>query len=257
MNSNVNSPLKHTKHGESVFEALLDLGGKATFSELLRHISRTVKQPEGVIQAEVKYVLRASVLNGYVVRHGKNYLISRSCRTWHTDSGSTNSRKNEENGNETSFRTFGFPFWWNRFWNRFIVVKGKDRSSSYRKQNDNFLTCDSSDLNHMETILKVKTEDDFSVNVILKSDSTVSTEGKEEIQEIQGEPEFNSSIPEEDEKCDSFIDSFVTEIDAKVNPKEELKVNDSSHSIESVKDFDEDTELFWTIDEPVHDDCMY
>lgn len=158
--NNLNSQrLENIKNGESVFEALLHLGGKATFSDLLKRIARSVSQPEDVIRPEVKTVLRASVMNGYLVRHGKNYLLSRSCRTLYTDSSS--SGKREEFVEESSFRTFGFPIWWNRFWNRFVVCKEKD---SARNAKENPLNCNephsscSSELNDLESVLELETE---------------------------------------------------------------------------------------------------
>lgn len=151
MNLKLNSKrLEHIKSGESVFEALSNLGGKASSSEIVKRIANSVSQPEHVIQPEVKQVLRCAVVNGFLIRHGRNYLLSRSCRTLYTDSGnrrikSSAHRKKKVDAQASSFSTFGFPIWWQRFWNRFIVSnESKDGAPSEQSTEPNPLNCNES-----------------------------------------------------------------------------------------------------------------
>lgn len=148
MNLKLNSKrLEHIKSGESVFEALTHLGGKASSSEIVKRIANSISQPEHIIEPEVKQVLRSAVVNGYLIRHGKNYLLSRSCRTLYTDSGnrrinSSACGKKKGDAKHSSFRTFGFPIWWQRFWNRFVVSKeSNDESGSEQSTEQNPLNC--------------------------------------------------------------------------------------------------------------------
>lgn len=117
--------LKHIKSGESVYDALLHLGGKATTTQLVKKIAKSLNEPEEFVRSDVKKVLRAAVINGYLVRHGAKYLLSRSSRTVHTDSGKRQLNSTSSlNKKETRYNTF--PTWWNRFWNRFVTFRNQD-----------------------------------------------------------------------------------------------------------------------------------
>lgn len=248
---NFNTNQQRLKHGESVFDALLHLGGKATFSELVKRIAESVKKPENDVESDVKHVLRAAVMNGYLIRHGRHYLVSRSCRTMCTDSrnrkvGSSTSGTNEDDVKESSFTTFGFPLWWNRFWNRFVVSKERNEMRCDRNTDEN-LTNESTE------------ESDTTANTIAKTDSSVSVNKSEEnvsdhcVTDSVHETEQNQSSEEEEVTAVNLFGSIST--DSKpttVRNDKDIRDEISNHSNESVGGSD----FFWINDESTDDSWM-
>lgn len=238
-----NSNQQRLKHSESVFEALLHLGGKATFSELVTQIAESVRRPESAVESDVKQVLRAAVLNGYLVRHGKNYLISRSCRTMCTDSvnrnSSTSKTQEEEDVKERNFTTFGFPLWWNRFWNRFVVSKERNQMRSDQNTDGCLVT---------ESVQE--SDSDTHENTIAKKSSSDSINKPEEIAPIQEAEENQCTDGLKEEEAFSSVSTDSKPLTAKYN--KEVKESDSNDSIEDGDGNDSD--FFWLNDE-FKNDC--
>lgn len=256
MKFNLNSKrFEHIKNVESVFETLIHLGGKATSSEIVRQMAKLVGQPEDVVHSEVKHVLRVAVVNGYLVRCGKNYLLSRSCRTFCTDSSSTEKKE----GEASSFTTFGFPIWWNRFWNRFVASKEKKESLAAQSTNENSLHCNephstcSTELNDPESGLEQETEeastqaDISSKNIFPATDSPVVLNISEENVSTNGP----TTSPHEMDAIEHMSSSLMSNIDESNETEvfesmltdsqpiakfKELRTNYLCHSIERVDD---------------------
>lgn len=227
MNLNLNSQrLENLKNGESVFEAILHLGGKATFSELVKRIANSVSQPEDAVQSEVKQVLRAAVLNGYLVRHGKNYLLSRSCRTMYTDStnrktkSSSSEKKIEDNGIASS-SNFRFPIWWSRFWSRFVVVKEKNESCAAQSPEEENLNCNEpdSELPHKNVSI-VDPLNELETNVLEDTPSVSLQETQENKSQVNkrrahkrraDKPQAISTEPLEELETDGQFESILTD----------------------------------------------
>lgn len=234
--------LEHIKNGEIVFEALLHLGGKATFSELVERITNSVSQPEDVVQSEVKQVLRAAVINGYLVRHGKIYVLSRSCRTMYTDSPNSkikpsSSEKKIEEGGVASASNFRFPIWWSRFWNRFVVFKERNESCSAEspeKETLNGNEPDSereclrstdADISHKSVSMAVPLND-LEANVFDDSTSVSLQETQE------NKPQPISSGPLEELETDGPFESILT--DSRPNARRKELASVSLHAVASV-----------------------
>lgn len=241
MNLNLNSQrLEHLKNGESVFEALLRLGGKATFSELVKRIANSVSQPEDTVQSEVKQVLRAAVLNGYLVRHGKNYLLSRSCRTMYTDSpnrktkASSNEKKIEDDGVASS-SNFRFPIWWSRFWSRFVVVKEKNESCSAQSPEEENLNCNEpdSELPHKNVEMAVPLNE-LETNVLEDTPSVSLQETEENKPQVNkrlahkrraNKSQAISTVPLEELETDGPFESILTDSQPNARPNARSVVN--------------------------------
>lgn len=238
MELNLNSQrLKHIKRGESVFEALQHLGGKASSKELVQQIASSLNESEEAVQSDVKQVLRAAVVNGYIVRHGKNYLLSRSCRSLHTDSGksrynATSSKKKKADVRTNSISTF--PNWWNRFWHRFVTVKNRDDDSSAEQQ----ISSNDVRKTHSTELNKFDTETSMNLNPSDQIDAAQTNESKDNnfvssilLQEADSKiskPE--SSVPIQE--CESKI---LLEPITSDTPTKELEHNISFHSIPSIE----------------------
>lgn len=253
--------LKHIKDGESVFEALLQLGGKASFPEVVEKIAKSISQPEHIIKSDVKQVLRTSVMNGYLVRHGKDYLLSRSCRTWYTcDSAkrsSPSSEKKKEDVGTTASTTFGFPFWWNRFWNRYVSFKGKDQScsslSSAERQLDDNEPINATSTDKGVSISSIQT--DHQKNTLLMTECSVPSNefsgnsASIMLQETEADQEANetesiSKMPITKPACNVSSESFATDGGPKSKCRK-LKLNSSNDSIAPGNDLN----FYWINDE--------
>lgn len=130
---------QHTTHqyrrkynGRRVMSALRSLGGKATASELTRHIAILINQPEGFIKSEVKQMLGIAVTNGFLLRQGKNYCLLNALHMWQYDCyfdrkeslfSSTDEKEQEGKCGSGKHRSLSFkiPTWWKRFWKRFFT----------------------------------------------------------------------------------------------------------------------------------------
>lgn len=225
MELNLNSQhLKHIKSGESVFDALRRLGGRASSKELVKQIATSLNEPEEAVQSDVKHVLRAAVVNGYIVRHGKNYLLSRSCRLLCTD-GKCHSNKTSSKKKETMGSSSTFPTWWNRFWYRFVAFKKSDDSSSAEEQlSSNDMHLDNSCLTELN-----KLNTGTSMNLI-PSDKT-DTERMNESTGNEVEPEISkpeSSVPIIERENNISLKSIISE-----PPPKESERNNSFQSISS------------------------
>lgn len=240
--------LKHVRKGESVFDALLQLGGTATYPELLSQISKSTRKPENVIELEVKQVLRTSVVNGYLERQGKSYVLSRSCRTWCTDSSGSSktsgiigrTKRNDVRKDGTSFTTFGFPKWWNRFWNRLVVVKEKkddDCTTQGTDQNISNSKDDSStEINVVEPHLRAD-QKSTSNNTSTRDLSVTIGKSAEIVAKnlLNGVSQSETqSVPCKD--TNDLVEIVVTDSNPTMKSKNELKLSASLHSIISIND---------------------
>lgn len=70
------TPEQNTRNcGKLVASAIQSIGGKGTTGDLLEEISQVVGQSEGIIESEIKRVLRQAIRNGFLVKEGKTYLF--------------------------------------------------------------------------------------------------------------------------------------------------------------------------------------
>lgn len=244
---NFKSNQQRFKHSESVFEALLHLGGKATHAELVKRIAESVGKPEDAIESEVKHVLRAAVLNGYLVRHGKNYLISRSCRTMCTDSrNSTTDGTRNEDEKESSFTVFGFPLWWNRFWNRFVVSKERSQLRCAQNRKEGLITEPVQETDtHENTILNKDSSDSNESKEIVSDNCAASSLIVHETVENQSTEELKEEIVFETVSTDSKPTHARCDKDLKA-------ASDLNNSNEAVNGSD----FFWLNDESKNDSWM-
>lgn len=63
-------------NGQCVMSVLNSMGDVASADQICDRISCLMHQPKELIKTEVKSVLRRGVTNGFLVRFGKNYLLS-------------------------------------------------------------------------------------------------------------------------------------------------------------------------------------
>lgn len=80
-------------NGLTVMTILTKLGNAATAENISEEISRITDQPMDVIEPEVKSILRRGISNGFLVKFGKNYLLSGQDQVVQVDS----KRKSYEN----------------------------------------------------------------------------------------------------------------------------------------------------------------
>lgn len=63
-------------NGQAVMSVLTHLGDAATADKICDEIVHMSNQPKDVVEPEVKRILRRGVNNGFLVKFGKNYLLS-------------------------------------------------------------------------------------------------------------------------------------------------------------------------------------
>lgn len=63
-------------NGQAVMSVLTHLGDAATADKICDEIVYMSNQPKDVVEPEVKRILRRGVNNGFLVKFGKNYLLS-------------------------------------------------------------------------------------------------------------------------------------------------------------------------------------
>lgn len=248
---NLNSQrLEHIKRGESVFEAILHFGGKASFPELVKRIANSVSQPEDVVRTDVKNVLRAAVINGYLVRHGKDYLLSRSCRTYHTDSRNriTKPSSGRKSENVAATSTFRYPTWWSRFWNRFVVFKQNQEScfaqGSEEQSSDGFERNNLDIGMERDTPLLCTPSAEAAVPLIELKATVFDDSPSVSLQEIQAiEPNSISSVHTKEPGSEVSLESVLTDSRPNLQPKELANV--SLHSVAPVID----SNVLWTNNE--------
>lgn len=80
------TPQQYKKYnGQSIMLALENMGGSATADDLAEHIGVSIDQPQDIVKAEVRQVLRRGISNGFFHRRGKKYFLFNG-ETYETDS---------------------------------------------------------------------------------------------------------------------------------------------------------------------------
>lgn len=73
-------------NGQTVMAVLAHLGDAATADKICEEIVYAIDQPKDVVEPEVRRILRRGVTNGFLVKFGKNYLLSGDGNTIDVDS---------------------------------------------------------------------------------------------------------------------------------------------------------------------------
>lgn len=63
-------------NGQTVMSVLAHLGAAATAEKICDEIVYMIEQPKEVVEPEVRRILRRGITNGFLVKFGKNYLLS-------------------------------------------------------------------------------------------------------------------------------------------------------------------------------------
>lgn len=86
-------------NGQTVLSVLARLGDVATAEKICDEIVSMNNQPKEIVEPEVKRILRRGIINGFLVKFGKNYLLSgqnntiESRRTNYKDIGKRTSQR--------------------------------------------------------------------------------------------------------------------------------------------------------------------